>query len=147
MTNAGLPAPKIFEFPHYTGSATAYKAVKTRFSTRWERALYYSGVLRGGAVDHQRPFGQLFPYVVNDVYGSKVLPENLGNVEPEPWFIYPARLPADIVKAAERNLVVRDGFASFYFHPFLNLQLLKDTVAGIKGLGYTFVRPDDPALI
>jgi uncharacterized protein YdaL len=146
LTNAGLTQPAIFEFPHYTGSATAYRTVATRFTTRWERTLYYSGVLRGGAVDHQRPFGQFFPYVVTDVYGTKVLPENLGNVEPEPWFIYPARLPADIVNAARKNLAVRDGFASFYFHPFLDLRYLRDTVAGIKGLGYSFVRPD-PALL
>jgi hypothetical protein len=57
--------PKIFEFPHYTASANAYRAVA--------------------------------------------------------------------------NLVVRDGFSSFYFHPFLDLNYLKRTVEGIEALGYRFV--------
>jgi uncharacterized protein YdaL len=76
---------------------------------------------------------------VRDVYGTKVLPENLGNVEPEDWHQYPKKLPADIVRDAKRNLVVRDGFASFYFHPYLNLSYLKETVEGIQAAGYTFV--------
>jgi hypothetical protein len=45
------------------------------------------------------------------------------------------------VRAARANLVVRDGFAAFYFHPFLDLDYLKRTVAGIKAAGYTFVDP------
>jgi hypothetical protein len=43
--------------------------------------------------------------------------------------------------AAKVNLVVRDGFAAFYFHTFLDLDLLKETVEGIGALGYTFVDP------
>jgi len=44
-------------------------------------------------------------------------------------------------RAARANLVVRDGFAAFYFHPFLNLSYLERTVTGIRALGYTFVSP------
>jgi uncharacterized protein YdaL len=86
--------------------------------------------------------GQLFPYVVRDVYGSRVLPENLGNVGLEHFHIFPRRLPADIVDAARKNLVVRDGVAGFYFHPFLDMRYLVETVEGIRELGYTFVSPD-----
>ena len=39
------------------------------------------------------------------------------------------------------NLVLRDGFASFYFHPFLDLDLLERTVEGIEAAGDTFVDP------
>jgi uncharacterized protein YdaL len=138
---AGLATPTIFEFPHYFGSATDYRQVATSFSTRYERSLYYLGTLNGGAVDNTRYTGQMFPYPVRDVYGTKVLPENLGNVEPEDWFQYPKRLPAQIVDDAKRNLVVRDGFASFYFHPFFNIQYLRQTVEGIQAAGYTFVSP------
>jgi uncharacterized protein YdaL len=141
FTRAGLTVPTIFEFPHYTGSVTAYREVARTFATRWERSLYFSGVLSGGAVDHSRMAGQIFPFVVRDVYGDKVLPENVGNVEPEDWFQYPMRLPADIVRDARRNLVVRDGFASFYFHPFLDISYLQQTVEGIQAAGYTFVSP------
>jgi uncharacterized protein YdaL len=141
FTAAGLAVPKIFEFPHYSASATAYAAAGARFATRWERSLYFNGLLAGTAVSYSRIFGQLFPYVVRDVYGTKVLPENLGNIEPIKFYEYPTRFPADIIRAAEKNLVVRDGFASFYFHPFFDLSMLRETVDGIRALGYTFVSP------
>lgn len=38
-------------------------------------------------------------------------------------------------------LVVRDGFAAFYFHPFLDLDYLKCTVEGIEAAGHGFVDP------
>jgi uncharacterized protein YdaL len=141
FTAAGLGIPKIFEFPHYSASATAYKAVGARFATRWERSLYFNGLLGGTSVNYSRIFGQLFPYVVRDVYGTKVLPENLGNIEPIKFYEYPTRFPGDIIRAAEKNLVVRDGFASFYFHPFFDLAMLRETIDGIRALGYTFVSP------
>ena len=142
FSKAKLPSPTIFEFPHYAGSANAYKGTASVFTTRWERSLYFPGTLNGGTVSYQWMFGQMFPYTVRDVYGTRVLPENLGNIEPEPFYIYPTRFPADIVNAAEKNLVVRDGVAGFYFHPFFDLQYLKDTVTGLKALGYEFVSPN-----
>jgi hypothetical protein len=84
----------------------------------------------------------MFPYAVKDVYGTKVLPEDLGNVEIEPFFQFPTRFPAEIVADAARNLVIRDGVAAFYFHPFLDVDLLRQTVEGIQALGYTFVDPN-----
>ena len=140
---AGIGAPAIFEFPHYAASADGYAAARRRFATRWERSFYFSGVLSGGRIDHRRHASQFFPYVVRDVYGSKVLPENLGSVNPVRWHTYRSRLPEDILRAARANLVVRDGFASFFFHPFLDLHYLKTTVRGIRALGYTFVDPSD----
>jgi uncharacterized protein YdaL len=137
---SGLVAPTIFEFPHYTASSNAYQAAAALFPARWERSLYFSGTLTG-PVDHSRYIGQMFPYDVRDVYGDIVLPENLGNYEPEAFFIYPPRPVAQILADAERNLVIRDGFASFYFHPFLKLGALRQLVEGIKRRGYTFVEP------
>jgi uncharacterized protein YdaL len=138
-----LPVPTIFEFPHYAGSAIDYKAIGSRFTTRYERALYFAGVLSGNtpSTDVNRMVGQYFPYVVNDVYGSKVLPENLGNYEPVMVNNHPPRSPAQMVESARRNLVVRDGFASFFYHPYYGVPALKETVEGIKALGYTFVSP------
>lgn len=138
---AGLAIPKIFEFPHYAASAADYQAVRARFATRYERSLYPGGVLTGSTPDYAHVVGQFFPYVVKDVYGSKVLPENLGNYEPEPFNTHPARLPEEIVATAARNLVVRDGFASFFYHPFLGVEGLKAIVEGIQAHGYTFVSP------
>jgi uncharacterized protein YdaL len=89
-----------------------------------------------------RSLEQFFPYIIQrDVYGQKVLPENLSNIKVESWKGLETRLPEDIIRAAKKNLVIRDGWASFYFHPFINIEYLKQTVEGIKGLGYTFVAP------
>ena len=70
-----------------------------------------------------------------------MLPENLGSIAPAAWHSYKAREPDDLVRAARANLVVRDGFAAFSFHPFLELDLLERTVEGIEALGYEFVDP------
>ena len=139
FARAGLSQPTIFEFPHYAGSAVDYATVNSLFGVRYERGLYFPGTLRGKAADHTRLSGQFFPYAVRDVYGSVVIPENIGNIEPEAYNTHPERLPADLVASAKRNLVVRDGVASFFYHPYLGTEYLKQTVTGIKGLGYTFV--------
>ncbi len=127
--------------PTTTPPVRAYRAAARRFPARWERATYFSGVLTGKPVRYDRSDSQFFPYVVRDVYGNKVLPENLGSIAPNPWHSYKARGPDDLVRAARANLVVRDGFAAFYFHPYLDHDLLKQTVEGIEALGYTFVDP------
>ena len=100
-----------------------------------------AGLLNGGSIRYDRMEGQFFPYVVRDVYGSEVLPENLGSISPTTWHTYKARRPADLVRAARANLVVRDGFAAFSFHPFLDLDLLEGDRGGNQGRGYEFVAP------
>jgi uncharacterized protein YdaL len=139
---AGLGSPTTFEFPHYAASAADYSAANSLFGKRYDRGLYFPGVLTGGKLDYTRQFGQFFPYSVRDVYGSVVIPENIGNVEPEPFNNHPARLPADLLASSERNLVVRDGVASFFYHPYLGTDYLKQLVTGIKAQGYTFVTAD-----
>ncbi|WP_445548199.1 DUF2334 domain-containing protein, partial [Frankia sp. CiP1_Cm_nod1] len=139
FTAAGFTAPNVFEFPHYAGSAADYKAAAQKFPRRYDRGLYFRNQLAGGAIDSTKYAGQFFPYPVTDVYGSFVIPENIGNIEPEPFNNHPARLPADLIGAAQKNLVIRDGFASFFYHPYLGLGYLEDVVEGVRGLGYTFV--------
>ena len=139
FTLAGLAKPTIFEFPHYAGSAVDYRAVGSLFATRYDRGLYYPGVLSRTTVDNTRIIGQFFPYAVRDVYGTAIIPENLGNVEPEPFNNHPARLPADLIASAARNLAIRDGVASFFYHPYLGTAYLQQVVEGVQGLGYSFV--------
>lgn len=147
VTQAGLPTPAIFEYPHYAGSPVDSRAISARLPVAYHRGLYFGGALRGGGQagndDLARVIGQFFPYTVDDVYGFRVLPENLGNFEPEPYNHHPARLPSDIIDTAARNLVVRDGVASFFFHPYFELTALEQIVDGVRGLGYTFVAPAD----
>jgi len=137
----GLRRAKIFEFPHYTASAVDYRAVSYRFAVRWERSDYFPGLLTHRPIEYAHAQGQFFPYVVHDVYGSKVLPENLGDIAPATWHAYKERLPDAIVRAARANLVVRDGVAAFYYHPFLKLTYLKQAIKGVEKAGYTFVSP------
>jgi uncharacterized protein YdaL len=139
LTLALLPKPTIFEFPHYAGSAADSLAVKSLFSTVYHRGLYFGGQLTGAAPDYTHPIGVMYPYVGRDVFGFTVIPENLGSYEPEASNNNPPRLVPDILATAHANRVVRDGFASFYFHPYYNLNVLKQIVAGIKAEGYTFV--------
>lgn len=141
LVKAGLAKPTIFETPHYSATAADYAGMQKTYRTRYERELFFGGQLTTGTADTSRVFGQFFPYVVNDIYGTKVLPENLGNYEPVTSNNNPPRLPAQIVYNAQVNLAVTQGVASFFFHPDYPLAQLQQTVAGIKGLGYTFVAP------
>ncbi|MCC2279311.1 polysaccharide deacetylase family protein [Streptomyces sp. ET3-23] len=142
---AGLPKPALWTTPHYAASAPDYRVFGQNYTARLERSLYFAGTLSGGAVNASQYIGQFFPYAVKDVYGTTVLPENLGNYEPVPYNNHPARLPADLIAAAKANLAVRDGVASFFYHPYYDVTPLQQTIDGIKALGYTFVGPMDLA--
>ncbi|MEU1310123.1 polysaccharide deacetylase family protein [Streptomyces cinnamoneus] len=138
---AGLPKPTLWTTPHYAASATDYRVFGQNYTARLERSLYFGGTLSGGTTNASRYIGQFFPYAVKDVYGTTVLPENIGNYEPVPYNNHPARLPADLIASAKANLAVRDGVASFFYHPYYDVEPLKQTVEGIRALGYTFVAP------
>jgi uncharacterized protein YdaL len=138
-----LPAPEIFEFPHYGGSAPDSRAIATRFPMAYHRGLYFAGSLTGAGDDHSRMMGQFFPYPVTDVFGWRLIPENLGNYENVAFNNHPARTATDLIQAAQANMVVRDGVASFYFHPYHDIAVLREIVEGIRAAGYTFVGPND----
>jgi uncharacterized protein YdaL len=135
-----------WETPHYGASALDYLMFARRFRLTIQRVLDYDYAvpIRLGALkkDHSRHYfaGQFYPYVIeNDIYGQKIAPENLGDITPVTWNGLGIRLPADLVRDAQRNLAVRDGWASAFFHPFLDIQYLQQLVQGIKALGYTYV--------
>jgi hypothetical protein len=115
--------PVAFETPHYAASEIDYRTMKRVFT------LFYDRTISTPSLNSQ----QYFPYPVTDHWGRRVLPEDLGYVPLE-------RPQTDAVLQAARNLrVVRDGVASFYFHPFLNIKLLDQLVRGIQDMGYHFV--------
>jgi len=115
--------PVAFEPPHYGASATDYRAFRQVFSAAYDRPL----ILPRGDT------GQSFPYPVVDRFGRLIIPEDLGYLprdNPDP----------EIVLAnARRMRVVRDGIASFYFHPFIETELLEKVVDGIRSQGYQFI--------
>ncbi len=137
--------PTVWTAPNYAASAADYIQFSTMFKSRSERCLYFKGILSGGSPDPTYMAGQYFPYVIpKDVYGGKVLPDTLGGIEPQALGVNKARLPADLIADAQRNLVLRDAWASWFFHPSdwdLGPNMyLQTMVAGLKNLGYTFVR-------
>jgi uncharacterized protein YdaL len=138
---SGLPAPQIFEFPHYAASPSDARAVRQLVPNAYHRGLYFPGVM-SGSEDLSNPLSQTFPYDVTDVYGFPIVPENCGFYSPTPDGFSSHSVP-ELVARAAANKVVRDGFASFFFHPWFDPALLRDAVSGMEGLGYTFVRPMD----
>ena len=50
----------------------------------------------------------------------------------------PAAETGPLLRFAENNLAVRDGFASFFFHPWIDRGVLADLVRGLKKMGYAF---------
>ncbi|MGH2376557.1 MAG: DUF2334 domain-containing protein, partial [bacterium] len=115
--------PIAWETPHNAASPNTYTFLKDYFTVFHERVL----------AAPTRASEQYFPYPVRDRYGRFVVPENLGFL-PEG-----ATDTAPLVEHARAMLAVRDGIATFYFHPFLKLEHLKQIVGGIRGLGYEFV--------
>ena len=133
MKAAEVPAPSMFEFPHYLGSATDYLAIGGKFTVLYQRTLYFPGLLLGQQVNDARRIWQVLPYVVHDVYGNTIVPENMDYVSSDGTTI------PRMLDQARSNLVVRDGVASFFYHPFLGVGQLPQLVDGLKSMGYTFV--------
>jgi uncharacterized protein YdaL len=145
-----------WETPHYHASALSSKAVPQLFNTTYQRAVYFTADKPNFFAPAGKDYavGQIFPYVIKkDYYGQRVLPENLGNIEydisdidPTSNFNYTWQ---DITTNAQFALAVRDGFASFFFHPFWlepslgvpGFEDFKKTMNGITGLGFTWVAP------
>jgi hypothetical protein len=85
-------------------------------------------------------YGQYFPYIIEkDLYGQKIYPENLGYIPLNANIDSSKASVNRIIKNSEMIHQVRDGVVSFFFHPFLNLDLLKELVDGIKNKGFTFI--------
>jgi len=143
LAASGFTMPGISTFPAYSASVPDYQAEARTFAARAERTLYFPGVLTNQTIDYTRPAGQYVPYSVHDAYGSKVLPDTLGGIDPTVYNNIPPRLPADIIADAQRTLVVRDGVASFFYNPEDPLSYLQQTVQGLQDLGYQFVSPHD----
>ena len=111
--------------PHYAAGHVDYDAMRSFFTTVLERRQ---------PIDR---FGtdQFFPYVIyKDMHNQIIFPESLGYVQPTA-----GRDPAAILRDADNTLVVRDGWGSFFFHTFLDLNMLEEIIDGLDELGYRFV--------
>ena len=126
--------PIAWETPHYMASVTFLEVISKFFSTAVEQRM----------VINDFDYGQYFPYIINkDLFGQKIYPENLGYV--------PLRSNQEDSEAIVQKLInstdgikqVRDGVACRFFHPFLNLEMLKTLVDGIAAKGFTFINLKD----
>jgi uncharacterized protein YdaL len=115
--------PVAFEVPHYGASEIDYRTLDQVFSLFYDRPM----------VTPDDTTAQMVPYPVVDQYGRHIVPETLGYLpEDDPD-------PLKLVQYARTMRVVRDGIASFYFHPFLKQKLLEQVVQGVSDLGYHYI--------
>ena len=122
--------PLIWETPHYTASISDYKIFSKYFSTSIDRMM----------LNEDYKYGQFFPYVINkDIYGQKIFPEDLGYIPLLEKRDSTEQYVRQMMNNARALYNVRDGYASFFFHPFLNPDYLKEIIDGISRLGFTFV--------
>ncbi len=115
--------PLAWETPHYAASQLDYRVINQFFSTAYERRQTLDIL----GTDQLLPF-----FIPAQENRAQLIPENLGYIPIDD----PS--PDPIVSYAQKNLILRDGFASFFFHPFVSLNVLKELVERIKELGYSF---------
>jgi uncharacterized protein YdaL len=121
--------PLAWTTPHYAASQVDYRSIRSFFTTAVERRQPIDKI----------GYDQFFPYMIyRDMHEQIIIPENLGYVQPDA-----GRDPQAILRDADNGLVVRDGWASFFFHTFLDLDLLKQITTGLEDLGYEWVNLAD----
>ena len=122
--------PIAWETPHYEASVKSLSVISKYFSTCVEQRMVIDNF----------DYGQYFPYIIEkDIFGQKIYPENLGYI-PMVANADSSRAYVDrILENAHSVHRVRDGIASCFFHPFLDLELLKRLADGLKAEGYSFV--------
>jgi len=139
LTDLGVSAFS-WEAPHYMAGPNHYRAIADIYPVQYARVLYYPYEKSDDPSKKYQFIGQFYPYVIKkDLYGTTVIPENIHNIEDLPNPGYRQLFPADTIRFAKKLKVVRDGIASFYYHPYLGDQYLKDIIPGLKDLGYVFV--------
>lgn len=141
--------------PQYQMSPLASQAAAAEFPTSFQRAVYYTSTnpqIGTGAANQDFAAGQFFPYIINkDYYGERIIPENLGSIQYNICNIDPFSCVAytwqQVLQNAQYAAVVRDGFASLFFHPYwlepdLHVPAMSDfksLISGITKLGYKWV--------
>ena len=122
--------PVAWETPHYMASQTFLQVISKFFSTVVEQRM----------VINDFDYGQYFPYIINkDLYGQKIYPENLGYIPLRQNIEDSKAIVQKVISSTTGILQVRDGVACGFFHPFLDLEMLKTLVDGISAKGFTFI--------
>jgi uncharacterized protein YdaL len=66
------------------------------------------------------PAGQFYPYeIYGDYYGQRVIPEDVGNVQPfMNEQVMKTASVEELIAVMKRNRVIRDAWGSYFVHPF-----------------------------
>jgi uncharacterized protein YdaL len=121
--------PLAWTTPHYAAGQVDYSVFANYFTTVVERRMPVE--LFGS--------DQFFPYLIkSDKHKQIIIPESLGYVNPKV-----GRSPEAILADAEATKVVRDGWASFFFHTYLDLKLLEEVVDGLIAQEWEFTSLTD----
>lgn len=113
--------PIAWETPHYTASDFSQDIFAQYFP------VYYG-----------RRFQDFYPYVIQgDHWGQVVIPETMG-------YVLLDRDAGDDPQVPETGelIAVRDGVASAFFHPFLDVELLAQLTNQVQEDGFTYVPLD-----
>jgi uncharacterized protein YdaL len=141
LVKAGLSAIA-WVTPHYAASPDDYKVFGLYFDRVVQRVCYLIAGRKAGEAPVY--ISQFFPYTIyKDHYGQFVWPEDLGFV-PMPGSNWGYDSPGDIPAAARGLTVVRDSWASFFWHPQLmakpgEAERLSAIIDSLRASGYVFV--------
>jgi uncharacterized protein YdaL len=132
VSAAGLPRPRFFEFPHYSGSAADARVISRLLPNAFQRETVF------GKKTPAQSLSLTLPFAVDDPCGFRVVPENLGYFRPE--------TPNEIVANAHAVRVVRDSVAGFFFHPTFEPVALERIMNALESDGWTFTSPERAAI-
>ncbi|MGA2624592.1 MAG: DUF2334 domain-containing protein [Bacteroidota bacterium] len=122
--------PLVWETPHYAASQLDYPVFGTFFSTCMEQRQVIDDI----------NYGQYFPYIIeHDLYGQRIIPEDLGYIPLDSNAQVEEAGVHALLQGAKAQLAVRDGFASAFIHPFVDIRYIEEFVDGALDLGYTFM--------
>ncbi|MCZ2256962.1 polysaccharide deacetylase family protein [Sporosarcina sp. G11-34] len=108
--------PLAFEAPHYTMSQSGYKELSTYFTT-------YIGQIQISDRTYKTTFTPYYDSRPAMLHGMKLYPESLGYIEPEN-----NQAVDEILGAVNHISGFSDSHLSFFYHPYLGLDRLKEVV-------------------
>lgn len=117
--------PLAFEAPHYAMESDGYRELKKYFST-----------YMGQHQNNDKKFStNTYPYVIRDTEEFNVLiPENLGYIDPEDKLTF-----QNIKENLDKVSIVRGFSGGFFFHSYLNIEYLKNTIEYLEKQNIEFM--------
>ncbi|WP_131068117.1 DUF2334 domain-containing protein [Clostridioides difficile] len=121
--------PLAFEAPHYAMESEGYKELKKYFST-------YIGQHQ----NNDKKFStNTYPYIIRDTEEFNIfIPANLGYIDPEDKFTF-----QNIKENLDKLSIVRGFSGGFFFHSYLNIEYLKNTIEYLEKQNIEFMNLRD----